>query len=162
RIEVAPDYSIILAQAFLRTFADRWLSAVSAVYDRVGTVVAWLPVRVRSSQRSRGKGDGQDEGKGDSHGEPPIAPRHKTVVKVSLGLYRWPNKRACQKARRLFSSRRPQAFESCSARASPDARLRRARYILRQCAANTLHESRAVRATVSRGSNPTISASFAR
>ena len=36
------------------------------------------------SQRGRGKGDGQDKGKDDSHGEPPIAARHKTVVKVSI------------------------------------------------------------------------------
>ena len=72
------------------------LCAVGAVYYRVITVVAWLPVGIismsRPSHRGRGKGNAQDKGKGDSHGEPPIAPRHKTVVKVSLGPCRSPNK----------------------------------------------------------------------
>ena len=67
------------------------LRAVGAVYFPVSTV-AWLPIGIislsRHSQRGRGKGNAQDDGKDDSHGEPPIAPRHKTVVKVSLGLYR--------------------------------------------------------------------------
>ena len=63
------------------------LSAVSAVYLPVRPVVAWLPVGVislsRLGHRRRGKGNAQDEGKDDFHVEPPIAPRHKTVVKVS-------------------------------------------------------------------------------
>jgi len=63
------------------------LTAVGAVYLPVRPVVTWLPVGVisvsRLRHRRRGKGNAQDECKGDSHGEPPIAPRHKTVVKVS-------------------------------------------------------------------------------
>src|SRR5690348_2451114 len=62
----------------------RCLSAASPVYLPISVVIAGLPSRslARPAQGGRGKGEDYDDGKegGDSHGEPPSAPRHTIVI----------------------------------------------------------------------------------